>query len=764
MPLRRLAAIPALGAACALGVVAAIALSHEDDPKWQGREAPVQGPIWRADGVSGDGGVAGGSTGGGAEFDRSGAALLSWFPLNTLSASATSGNDCWGYVTPQGREIAMIGLSSGTAFVDVTNPITAYQIGFIAGPTSLWRDIKVFGNKAYAVSEGGQGIQVISLANADQGQVSLLGTITSGGSASTHNVAINTQSGFLYRCGGGSNVGLRIYDLNQSSTNPPLVGEWSERYVHDAQVVTYTQGPYAGKEIAFCCAGFNNGSGSTGLYVVDVTNKSAPAIIGTVLYPHAAYSHQGWLSEDRQWFYLGDELDEGDTVPYSTVVVIDVSDPGDPRYVAGRHNGNAAITHNFYTNNGKLYCANYRSGLRVFDISAPGSTLTESAYFDTYPGSDAAAFNGLWSVYPYFPSGTVIGSDLERGLFVWRVGPDPIQFQFPTAPPELLNPNGATIEVDLVAAPGQSPVAGTAFLTVDTAAASVDVPLQSVGGTRYAAFVPAHECGSSGSIRMRVQAPSGEVLHWPQTGSFPVTWATGVQEVSTEDCESGAAGWVIGVVGDTALTGKWTLGDPVGTAAQPDTDHSTTGTQCFVTGQGTPGGADGENDIDSGFTTLMSPGFATPSVPDPVISYWYWFKNDTGANPNADPFRVDLSLDGGATWINTFETMQSTTGWVQGTLRVSDFGIPSWAMRVRFVAADVVPPSTVEAAVDDIRIIGMSCPGDALPGDIDGDGAVGATDLALLLGAWGTTNVALDLDGSGTVDGGDVAMMFVNWG
>ncbi|MCA9294836.1 MAG: hypothetical protein KDA20_13595, partial [Phycisphaerales bacterium] len=37
------------------------------------------------------------------------------------------------------------------------------------------------------------------------------------------------------------------------------------------------------------------------------------------------------------------------------------------------------------------------------------------------PEDDAITFNGLWSVYPYFASGTIIGSDRERGLFVWSL-------------------------------------------------------------------------------------------------------------------------------------------------------------------------------------------------------------------------------------------------------------------------------------------------------------------------------------------------------
>ncbi len=751
----------AVGLGFGATILASLTFAHEEDPKWKDREAPFHGPIYHADGstdgLAGDGGVAG------VAFDANNAAILSWFPLNTLSAGATEGNDCWGYVTPQGREIAIMGMSNGTAFVDVTNPIGAYQIGFISGPTSIWRDIKVFGTRAYAVSEGGQGIQVINLANADQGQVSLTGTVTTGGTTSSHNVALNTQSGFLYRCGGGSNIGLRMYDLNQSATNPPFVGEWNDRYVHDAQVVSYTSGPYAGKEVAFCCAGFNNGSGSTGLYIVDVTNKAAPALLGSVLYPNAAYSHQGWLSEDRQWFYLGDELDEGSSVPYSTVVVLNVQDLTNPRFVAARNNGNEAITHNFYTANGKLFCANYRSGMRIFDIGGDGTMLTESGYFDTYPDSDAAHFNGLWSLFPYFPSGTVIGSDMERGLFVWRVGPDPLQFVFPSPVGELLNPDGDTIDVDIVPLPGELVVPGTAVVTVEVDDTSEDFALTPMGGNRYRASIPQQACGQRGGISFRAKSQSGEWLRWPRLTAHSVTWAQDLQVAFDESMEAGSTGWSPGIAGDTAASGKWAYGDPIGTAAQPENDHTTDGTKCFFTGQGTAGGQDGENDIDSGFTTLVSPPFSAATIADPVVSFWYWLSNNTGANPGVDPLRTDLSFDNGLTWTTVFQTVATSTDWTRHEFRVRDFGPPSLAMRLRFVAADYSPPSTVEAAIDDIRVEGLSCPGDAVAGDVDGDGIVGGSDLSLVLGSWGSANAAADVDGSGAVDGADLAIVLVNW-
>jgi choice-of-anchor B domain-containing protein len=404
--------------AMAAAALAPAALAHPDDPKVRDRMPRYEGPGWTAARAAAEGGVV---DAGALGFDSKNVRLRAWLSLPDFG-SFSSANDCWGYTSVSGREYAIIGLSSATAFVEITNPDDPQIVAVRQGPTSTWRDIKVYRHYAYAVSEGGQGIQVFDMSMIDQGAVTLVNTITSGGTAATHNVAINVASGYLYRCG-GSNNGLRIYRLTnfpEGGSNPSYVTSWSTRYVHDAHIVTYSDGPYAGREIAFCCAGYNGGFVETGLTILDVTNKNNIQELAHLVYPQGVYSHQGWLTEDRRYFLLDDELDGSTNGSPSRTHVIDVQDLSNPTYQGYFTNGNTAATHNVYVVGNRMYAANYRSGLRVFDISDPLNGQ-EIAYFDTFPGSDSANFNGLWSNYPFFPSGTVIGSDMERGLFIWTI-------------------------------------------------------------------------------------------------------------------------------------------------------------------------------------------------------------------------------------------------------------------------------------------------------------------------------------------------------
>lgn len=385
-------------------------------------QPPYGGPGWRA--------AAGGAPP--IDFPKKGLALLSWVPPLEFDLTVPSVNDCWGYVSPSGREYALIGLSIGTGFVEVTNPVDAQIVTVMPGPNSTSRDIKVYQHYAYAVSEGGDGIQVFDLSEIDRGVVTLVNTVTEGGRPGTHNVAINEESGYLYRVGGGPEEcsdpekGLRIYTLADPE-NPVFVAEWSERYCHDAQVVNWTEEPFAGREIAFCYANNTSGGGDPGIDILDVTNKAAISLIGSLdlsappIFSHPAeFSHQGWLSPDRRYVYLGDEAHEheGTLGTPTTTRVIDVSDLTSPIQVATFTNGNTATDHNLYTLGNLIFEANYRSGVRVFDAAEPLAPV-EFAYFDTYPEDNEARLNGLWSVYPYLPSGIVLGSDEQKGLFVW---------------------------------------------------------------------------------------------------------------------------------------------------------------------------------------------------------------------------------------------------------------------------------------------------------------------------------------------------------
>ena len=355
----------------------------------------------------------------GPPYPASGVSLLSRIALSDFPGGATSGTDIWGYASPSGREYALMGLNNGIAFVEITDPESPVIVDVVPHADAGQSDVKILGAYAYSVTEGGGGLNVIDMSGIDSGTVTLVNTVTLLGLDQAHNIAINEDSGFAYICGSfdsQSEGGLFVLDL-ADPVNPSFAGAWSQEHVHDVQVVTYTSGPYVGREIAFTYSG---GVNDPALRILDVTNKGAIVQLGRSDYPNRAFAHQGWLSDDRRYVYLNDELDEINRFMPTRTYVIDVSDLENPTFATSFSTGLASTDHNLTLRGNILFEANYTSGLRIFHVSSP--FLARSlGFFDTFPASDLTGFDGAWGVYADLPSGNVLVSDRDSGLFVLDV-------------------------------------------------------------------------------------------------------------------------------------------------------------------------------------------------------------------------------------------------------------------------------------------------------------------------------------------------------
>lgn len=741
-------------AALSLGcLVVCAALAHEDDPKEQ---LPVfVGPIWR----EAEGGVAG------TTFPASGIQLKAWFPVTAISAAATSASDAWGYVSPSGREYAILGMSNGVAFVEVTTPAASTLTKFMPKPASagdsMWRNMKTYQHYCYSVSEGGGGIQIFDLADIDNGNIADLGTVTTGGSAATHTMIINQQTGYLYRMGGGSN-GVRVYSLANPAL-PAYVTSWSAKYTHDGAVFNWTTGPYEGREIFFACGGLNTGYTDTGMDIIDITEKGNIVVIGRATYPNAAYCHQVWISPDLRYAYINDEIDEANFGILCTTRIIDISNLAAPFLAATYTNGQVSVDHNLYIKGNDLYASNYKSGLRIYDITARTAPV-ERAWFDTYPSENAIGYAGLWSNYPYFPSGTVVGSDIQSGLFVWTIGENPLTIGYPNGLPARVNPVGGSFAVSSQLAAGQSIAAGGAKLVFNNGGADQMVPLSPNGAGLWNAQFPALSCPSTVNFAVQFTLASGTVVRDPASGFKSASVSYGELNGFADSMETGTNGWTVGATGDTAAAvGVWTLVDPIGTAAQPENDATLAGTMCWVTGQHVAGQSVGYSDVDGGVTTLTTPSFNATSVSDPVVGVQVWYSNNQGSAPNLDSMPILMSNNGGTTWSQVELVNTNPNAWVEHRYRIADFMAATSSMCLRFQARDLDAGSIVEAGVDDLRVFGYDCEAPR-PADINGDGVVDGTDLTLILSQWGSAGPGGDLNGDGTVNGADLTVLFSDWG
>ncbi|TPV95404.1 MAG: choice-of-anchor B family protein [Myxococcales bacterium FL481] len=358
-------------------------------------------------------------------YDCGNVELLSITSTDELGGGRVS--DMWGWLH-RDRRFAVIVHTNGTAFVEVTDPCNPVMLGMLPQSSSanaIHHDPKVWDGWAFIVSEAqGHGMQVFDLRR-------LLDVASPqafeadahyDGFGSAHNIVIDEETGYGFAVGSGTcSGGLHMLDLHDP-LSPTRVGCFSQAgYVHDAQCLIY-RGPdteHADKEI---CVTFNGGSGK--MSVVDVTDKSSPRELSRTGYPKAAYCHQGWFTSDLRYMFVGDELDEGDLVDRTRTLIFDMSDLDEPVLIGEHFGATRATDHNQYVVGDRLYQANDGLGLQVFDTAdVSGANLTEVAYLDTLPGKDEG-FDGLWSVYPFWPESEVIGaSDRNLGLVMVRIVP-----------------------------------------------------------------------------------------------------------------------------------------------------------------------------------------------------------------------------------------------------------------------------------------------------------------------------------------------------
>jgi choice-of-anchor B domain-containing protein len=350
--------------------------------------------------------------------------LMAHIPIDQLGGTGANGNDSWGWTDlTTGKEYALVGTTSSAAFVDVTNPTTPILLGTLPTATfnSSWRDIKVYNNHAFIVSEASNhGMQVFDLTRlrsvANPPEVFNADAIYNG-FGSAHNIVINEESGYAYAVGTNTFNGGPHFVNIQNPTNPVAAGGYgNDAYSHDAQVIMYN-GPdsdYQGKEILI-------GSNENEVVIVDVTDKSNPTNISSISYNNIGYTHQGWFTEDMNYFMVGDEVDELNFGGSTRTLIFDFSDLDNPVFNFEHFGTTNAIDHNLYIKDNLCYQSNYTAGLQVLDVSGLSSnTINQVGFFDTYPQNNNTAFNGAWNIYPFFESGNIIISDIQGGLFIVR--------------------------------------------------------------------------------------------------------------------------------------------------------------------------------------------------------------------------------------------------------------------------------------------------------------------------------------------------------
>lgn len=325
-------------------------------------------------------------------------------------------NEVWGLAL-NGREYAVIGSTQGTHFIDVTRPQDAKQVAFIAGAAAgtniIHRDYHNFGCYLYAVSDEGSGsLQIMDISGLPDTVQVVYDEDTFFGRS--HNIFIDTSAAILYACyprGAGTTTSpLKLLDIS----DPVAPQEVAAYNSFGSGPVSHVHDCYVDNGIAFLNLGFD------GMAIVDFSDPLQPQNLSTLTdYPFSGYNHSGWATADLNYYYLGDESHG------FPIKVLDVSDLSEIE-VLGSFDADSpdelSIPHNQVIACNYLYVSYYYDGLQIYDISEP-SAPKRVAYFSTSSQEHRKSYEGAWGVYPFLPSGNVLVSDMQEGLFVLS-GPD----------------------------------------------------------------------------------------------------------------------------------------------------------------------------------------------------------------------------------------------------------------------------------------------------------------------------------------------------
>jgi choice-of-anchor B domain-containing protein len=313
-------------------------------------------------------------------------------------------NECWGLVVND-REIAIIGSTAGTHFFDVTEPENSSEVAFVSaaetGGVIIHRDYHDFQGYLYAVCDEGSSstLQIIDITDLPNS----VNTVYDSNVLFTksHNIYIDTATAKLYAC--ASNSAMDVYSLN-IPTSPSLIYSYNGvGHVHDA---------FVRNDSAYL------NCGNDGFRIFDFSMVTQmgdqPTLLGSLTsYPDAGYNHSGWLNDDGTIYIMQDENHGYD------VKILDVSDVSNITVLATFNSGvdQNSMAHNGIIKGNLAYIPYYHDGLRIFDISDPYNPIQTWEY-DTYSPNNHTSYKGAWGVYPYLPSGNIIVSDMQTGLYI----------------------------------------------------------------------------------------------------------------------------------------------------------------------------------------------------------------------------------------------------------------------------------------------------------------------------------------------------------
>lgn len=347
-----------------------------------------------------------------AQYASQNISLYSTWDDTSVPAESIYGiryNSVWGYAQG-GKEYAIIGSTTGTYFIDVTDPVNPIKLDFVAGKRSscIWREYKTSGKYLYAVSDDQKpnSLQIIDMSYLPDSVHVVYDSKNIFERAHT----IFVDGHYLY-AGSVTTSNSNYYSMAVYDITNPVLPVFIRNLHDDDPSFSTVHDMYVRNDTVYASCGYD------ALHIYAFNGATFTSIGDITSYPDKGYNHSSALTANGKTLVFADEVPDG-----LAVKVMDVSDMNNIQLKSSFHSNAGATAHNPYVKgNDKLIIAYYQDGLQIYDISNPAAP-TRLGYFDTYPQNGSTytspAYAGCWGAYIDLPSGTILASDMQNGLFV----------------------------------------------------------------------------------------------------------------------------------------------------------------------------------------------------------------------------------------------------------------------------------------------------------------------------------------------------------
>ncbi len=660
----------------------------------------------------------------------------------------------WGYVDTLGNEYALVGTASGISIVNVTNPDSPVEMFTVPGATSEWREIRTKGKYAFVTTENGtSGLQIVDLSNLPASINSHYWSPTINGTQLKTIHALQVDGNYLYLYGsnipGGSGHGHSLFIDVTNPWTPSYVGQYiypgggNSSYVHDGYVRNDTM--YEGH--------IYNGF----FAVVDVHDHANPHLLATQNTP-GSFTHNTWLSDDSKTLFTTDEVANSFLTSYDLTDLANITEKDRIQ----SNPGSQVIVHNTHVINDYCVTSWYKDGVLIVDGHRP-ENLVIVANYDTYAAGVGNGFNGDWGAYPYLPSGNLLVSDIDNGLFVFTPNYVRASYLEGIVIDSLCGTpiTGATVEILTTTASDITNAVGS-YKTGVPGSGVYSVKISKPGYTTQIIPNVSMVAGQVTNLNIHLLSPStinlaGSAREWNTPNPIAdvqvvFTNATNTYQFTSDanglftscsilsgtyDVYAGKWGYHTLCLSGQSLTGgtfplnlnmvkeyyddftfdfgwtvsgpsanAWVRGVPVQTlngsaVSNPGSDASLDcSNKCYVTDNG--GGAASDHDVDFGSTILTSPEFDATGMIDPVVRYDRWFY-DAMLNADQPNDSMKVYITDGTNTVTVENVLNNSTGngtWVSRSFHIADYLAPTTTMKLIVDVGDPLPSTLVEGGID----------------------------------------------------------------